>query len=88
MERITKEYEIEIGKIRYSFDIEFNYDEGSGGDDPRDWVDPDLYYWEFDGPIHAWDMEEETEYFVKDEKEVEMVKDWICIEDLFSDAIS
>ena len=88
METVTQEFEIEIGKIRYSGEIQFWYYAGTYSIDPTEGEDTELKDWEFDGPIHAWDMEEETEYFVKDEKEVEMVKDWICIEDLFSEAIS
>lgn len=88
MERVTKEFEIEIGKIRYTFTIEFSYHEGNSAIDPTEQEESELYYWEFVGPIHAWDMEEETEYFVEDEKEIKMIIDWLGIDELFNKALS
>ena len=88
METITKEFEIEIGKFRYTFDIEFNYYGGTRSIDPTEGEDAELKDWEFYSPIMGWDMEEETEYIITDPKEIQMIKDWICIEDLFQEAIS
>lgn len=88
MESLTKEFEVEIGKIRYTFTIEFNYYEGINSIDPTECTDHELNWWDFDGNIFAWDMEEETESIVTDPKEIEMIKNWICVEDLFEDAIS
>lgn len=88
METLTKEFEIEIGKFRYTFDIEFNYYEGTHSIDPTEGEDAELDSWDFDGPISGWDMEEEIEYIITDVKEIQMIKDWICIDDLFQEAIS
>lgn len=88
MERITKDFEIEIGKIQYQFSIEFTYDEGNSECDPTEQEDAELYSWDFDSEIYAWDTEQEKSYPVDDPKEIKMLTDWIDIEELFYEAIS
>lgn len=88
MERVSKEFEIEIGKIRYTFEIEFTYYEGNSAIDPTEQEEAELYDWDFDGPIYAWDLEGEFGYIVEDDKELDMLTDWIDIDELFYEAIS
>lgn len=88
MERLTKEFEIEIGVIRYVFEIEFSFYEGKSALDPTEQEDAELAGWDFDGPINAWDMEEEIGYTVENDREVEMIWSRIDIDELFYQAIS
>lgn len=88
MQTIRKEYEIEIGKIRYSFEIEFSYYQGIWALDPTDQEPAKLANWEFYNHVMGFDVEEETEFIVANEKEIQMIKDWVCIEDMFNEAVS
>ena len=87
METVTQEFEIEIGKIRYSGEIQFGYYAGTYSIDPTEGEDTELKDWEFYGPMMAWDMEEETEFEVTDANEIAMVTEWLSIESLFEKAI-
>jgi len=88
MESVTKEFEIEIGPIVYTFSIEFNYYEGKWALDPTESEDAELDSWDFDGPINAWDNRTDIGYEVTNANEIEVIKEEIDIYSLFEDAIS
>lgn len=87
MESLTHEFTIEIGVIRYTFDIEFNYNPGTNHLDPTEGEDAELDSWSFDGLIYAENIESGAGYFVSSKSEIQMIREWIDIHSLFNQAL-
>jgi hypothetical protein len=88
MKTIIKDFEVQIGHIFYSFTIEFRYYPGTHSIDPTEGEDSELISWDFDGPIHAFDMSKNLDYQVSNQIEISVIKEYIDIYDLFDQAIS
>ena len=73
-----KDEVIEIGQITYTFDCIVYFTEiyERGDYYSPDYSDTEIDEIQIDGKIHAYNNDTDEEYFVTDQKEIEMVLDW------------
>jgi hypothetical protein len=88
METITREFNLVVGCVEYSFTIKFWYYEGERSDDPRFGEEDELVDWEFDSQIFAYDLESSSSWEVRDELEIKSLVKKIDVLGLFEEAIS